>query len=356
MKQRTAVICLSMVNGGMELASVKLSKLLSTNIDIELICKKDSFIASKKNQLNELNIKTHEVSFRSNLSISLIKQIRDILIQRKIKNVIFLGASEMKSLFFSTRKLDINFIIRQGSKKTTSKKDFFHKLFYSNVKYFVGNCNYMKNNILKILPISRNATVKRIYSSLKFSKSITFKTINDTLDLVHVGRVHPGKGQLDAIKACSILHENNIKFKVRFLGDIQDKKYFNLISEYTSKLAYKDSIEFVGYTEKVNEYLEKSDVFIFPSLGEGMSNAIIEALGYGLITLIYNDTSSPEFKDLGFNIHLSQDNTVDDLRKRLYKISQNLKEEKRKAELNHKKAISIFSLDRERNEYLELLI
>ncbi|MGB6328832.1 MAG: glycosyltransferase, partial [Halarcobacter sp.] len=273
----------------------------------------------------------------------------------KIRNIIFLGASEMKSLYFATLGLDINFIIRQGSKKTTSKKDFFHKLFYSNVNYFIGNCEYMRQNIIDILPIPKKARVKRIYSSLKLERNINFKPLDKKIDLVHVGRIHPGKGQKDAIEACQILYENNFDFKMTFLGDFQNKLYYDEIQKDLEKLAYKDKIEFVGYTSKVKEYLQKSDIFIFPSLGEGMSNAIIESLGFGLIPIIYNDTSSPEFKDLGFHIHLTKENDIKNLKEILLDVAKNFKEEKEKALFNHEKALEIFAPKREKNEYLELL-
>lgn len=356
MKKRTAIICLSKVNGGMELASIKLARLLSTDVEIDFIARKGSFIENKKDEhFNNYEINLHVVDFSSNLSISLIKSVRNILIKNSIKNVIFLGASEMKSLYFSTLALDINFIIRQGSKKTTSKKDIFHKLFYSNVNYLVGNCEYIKQNIIDILPLSKECEVKRIYSSLRFEDNIKFKKTNTIIDLVHVGRVHPGKGQLEAIKACEVLYKNNIEFKMKFLGDIQNKEYFEQINNYIQDLEYKDSIEFLGYSSKVKEYLQESDIFIFPSLGEGMSNAIIESLGYGLVPIIYDDTSSSEFKDLGFNIHLTEENSVKDLKKILLNVSSNIKEEKNKSILNHEKALEVFSLKREKDEYLELL-
>ncbi|RXI37236.1 hypothetical protein CRU99_12145 [Malaciobacter mytili] len=356
MKQKTVIICLSRVNGGMELASVKLARLLSTKVEVEFIARDNSYIVNKKEHFEGYNIKVHTVSFSSNLSISLIKSVREILIENKIKNIIFLGASEMKSLYFATLGLDINFIIRQGSKKTTSKKDFFHKIFYSNVDYFVGNCEYMKKNIIDILPIPKKAKVSRIYSSLRLEENILFKEYNQIIDLVHVGRVHPGKGQLEAIKACEILYNNNIKFNIKFLGDIQDKNYYENIKKYLDTLEYKSSIEFVGYTSEVKKYLQKSDVFIFPSLGEGMSNAIIESLGFGLIPIIYNDTSSPEFKDLGFHIYLTQNNTIEELKTLVLKVATNIEEEKIKAKTNHKKALEVFALQREQKEYLELLV
>ena len=50
------------------------------------------------------------------------------------------------------------------------------------------------------------------------------------------------------------------------------------MKNYLTNSSLKDNVEFVGYTSNVKEYLQKSDIFIFPSLGEGMSNAIIESL------------------------------------------------------------------------------
>ncbi|WP_323597437.1 glycosyltransferase [Aliarcobacter butzleri] len=356
MKQKTAIICLSRVNGGMELASVKLARLLSQDVKVEFIARDNSYIANRKEHFENYDINLHIVNFSSNFSFKLIFTVREILKNSNIKNIIFLGASEMKSLYFATLGLDINFIIRQGSKKTTSKKDIFHKLFYSSVNYFVGNCEYMKKNIIEILPIPQKASVKRIYSSLKLEENIDFKPLNNHVDLVHVGRVHKGKGQFEAIKACEILKENNISFTIKFLGDIQDKDYLETMKNYLKNSSLKDNVEFVGYTSNVKEYLQKSDIFIFPSLGEGMSNAIIESLGFGLIPIIYDDTSSSEFKDLGFHIHLTKENNIKNLQEILLNVVNNFEEEKAKAKDNHQKALNIFAPQREKIEYLNLLI
>ncbi len=356
MKQKTAIICLSRVNGGMELASVKLARLLSQDLEVEFIARDNSYIVNRKEHFENYNVKVHIVEFLSNFSFKLIFKIRKILKENNIKNVIFLGASEMKSIYFATLGLDINFIIRQGSKKTTSKKDFFHKLLYSNVNYFVGNCEYMKNNIIDILPIPKKADVRRIYSSVKLEKNVDFKEYNKIIDLISVGRINPGKGQLEAIKACEILFENNIDFNIKFLGDIQDKDYYKQIENYMHNLPYKNKIEFVGYTSNTKDYLQKSDIFIFPSLGEGMSNAIIESLGFGLIPIIYDDTSSPEFKSLGFHIHLTKENIIENLKRILLEVALDIENEKIEAMGNHTKALEIFALEREKKEYMELLI
>lgn len=351
-----AVICLSDVNGGMELASVKLARTLSSDIRVDFIAKKGSYIElESNNRFIEHNITLHTIDFKSYFSFTLIKNVRKIIKDREIKNIIFLGASEMKSLYFATLGLDVNFIIRQGSKKSTSKKDFVHRLLYSNVNHFIGNCEYIKQNIIDIIPLDENTKVQRIYSSLKLDTDIKVKEANNTLDIVSVGRVHPFKGQFEAIQACEVLYENNIDFTMKFLGDIQDKEYYEKIKTYLKDCKYSEKIEFIGYTNEVKKYLQNSDLFLFPSLGEGMSNAIIEALGYGLVPIIYDDTSSPEFKQLGFHIYLTQSNTIVYLKELLLHVGSNIKNEKLKAFENIRLAQEVFSPNREKNEYLELL-
>jgi glycosyltransferase involved in cell wall biosynthesis len=354
--KNTAVICLSKVNGGMELASVKLAKLLSQDVKVDFIAKKDSYIECKSNhKFEQYDIKLHTIDFKGFFNFKLIKEVRKIIIEQNIENIVFLGASEMRSLYFSTYSLDINFIIRQGSKKSSSKKDFIHKLLYSKVKHFIGNCEYIKQNIVDIIPLHKNTNVQRIYSSFKIPIDITTKESNSIIDIILVGRIHPFKGQLEAIKTCKVLYDNNITFKLKFLGDTQDTDYFNNIQSYLKTCDYKDSVEFLGYKNNVKDYLQRSDIFLFPSLGEGMSNAIIESLGFGLIPIIYDDTSSPEFKKLGFHIHLTKENTILNLQDILLNVASNITLEKTKASSNMQLTQQIFSPDREKNEYLTLL-
>ena len=107
--------------------------------------------------------------------------------------------------------------------------------------------------------------------------------------------------------------------------------------------------------QKLSHIFLNSDVFLFPSLGEGMSNAIIEALGYGLVCIIYDDTSSPEFKQLGFHIHLTDENKVNNLKKKLLYVCQNIEKEKENSLKNISLAQKVFATQREKDEYLELL-
>ena len=67
MKQKTAIICLSRVNGGMELASVKLARLLSQDLEVEFIARNDSYIINRKEHFENYNVKVHHIQFELTL-------------------------------------------------------------------------------------------------------------------------------------------------------------------------------------------------------------------------------------------------------------------------------------------------
>mgnify|MGYP005988266945 CR=1 FL=1 len=351
--KNTAVICLSHNNGGMELASIKIAQLLLESTDTTIIARKKSFIHITAKE-SDINIETVENS--GHFSIKLIKEIREIVIRKNIKNVIFLGASELKSLFFSFLGLDINLIIRQGTYKKSSKKGLFHRLIYSNVKYFIANSKYIMSSMKKIMPLNNQSALQIIYASYEPKQHLQKEQENNNINIVHLGRIVKGKGQKNAVIACSKLKEKGIDFKCNFYGSIEDENYYLDIENYIKKYDLEDNVIFHGHTNNPTQAIFNSDVFLFPTKGEGFSNAMIEAISYGLIVLSYNNSSMPEMKEQGFNIHLVEDQNQNLLNKKLEYIIENLEKEKKLSHQNITLAKEFFSKEKERDKYLSLLI
>ncbi len=353
MKQNTAIICLSPYSGGMEIDSIKLAKKLSLYSRITIIAKEKHFIAdSSKEYEGYNNIELEKINFSSSFSLSIIFKVREIIKRKNIKNVIFFGASEMKSLYFAFLGLDINLIIRHGTTKSRPKKDWFHRLIYSNVNYHVSICKHLQKNVEYIIPFGKKTKSKLIYSSLEIEQKE--KIEHNKLSLVHIGRIAEGKGQIDAIKACKVLYEEGIDFKFYILGGF-DEIYKNEFINFYDRLEYKHKIELVGFTKDINSYLSRSDIFLFPSYGEGLSNAFLEALSAGLICISYDNTSFPELKDLGLKFHMVKDRDIKDLKKKLLAISKNILAETSYVNQNKALVQKLFSLKREVKDYLGIL-
>ena len=98
----TAIICLSPNSGGMELDAIKLAKKLSPYMHITIIAKENHFIANSNADYVGCNgIELETIPFIFSLSPSIIFRVRRIIQEKGIKNIIFFGASELKSLYFS---------------------------------------------------------------------------------------------------------------------------------------------------------------------------------------------------------------------------------------------------------------
>ena len=357
-KGNTAVICLSPYHGGMELDALRIAKLLSDISDVTLIAKQGSPLDIKHHSDAELaGIKFETIGFKYFFSPSIISNARRIVKERNIKNVIFFGASEMRSLYFSFLGLDINLIIRHGTTKSTPKKDPIHRLIYGKVNWHIAICEHLKSNVLKIIPLGDNTQVKVIYSSLRHTTDTVPErklTATSPVKLLYVGRITDGKGLIDAIKACEIFYSKGIKFEFICVGDI-DPNYNSIFINTLASVPYTEQIKLPGFCSNVSDYLKTSDIFIFPSKGEGLSNSFIEALSYGLACISYNNTSFPELKELGFNFFIAHNQDLEDLKKKLQEAVTFTQSNGLPITENITLAQEIFSPMRELNDFSEIL-
>ena len=300
----------------MELDSLTLSEMLSKVSDVTLIAQQGHFISTEYKKRVSPTFALNEIRFKKSLSPSILFGVRKIIIEKEIKNILFLGASELKSLYFSFLGLDINLIIRHGTTKSSPKKDWFHKLIYSNVNYHISICEHLAQNVRYIIPFGPQTKEQVIYPSLNIlpSQEVDYTSKpHKPLQLLHVGRIAEGKGQKAAVEACKILYDNNIAFNLNLVGGFHEP-YKNKFLSFINDLEYQDNINVVGHTTDVEHYYLKSDIFLFPSDGEGLSNAFIEAMLYGLSAITYDNTSFPELKNMGFSFSLVKDQDIETLK------------------------------------------
>lgn len=354
----TAVICLSPFHGGMEMDAVRIAKLISSDVNVCLIAKSNSPISKNyTTELAENSVELKAIQFKSKYSLAIAYKTRKIIKEHNIKNVIYLGASELGALTLAFSGLNINLIIRHGTTKTRPKKDFLHRLIYKNVNYHVAICKHLAKNIKYIFPFGEHTQLKTIYSSLRHLPEIKPKpqtNKNKIIKLIHVGRIIDVKGQKDAVDACQALFDNNIPFELNLLGDFEPSCEADFRRHLGSK-PYRTQIHIKGFQKNLSEYYSQSDILLFPSHGEGLSNTFIEALSYGLVCISYDNTSFPELRDLGFEFFIAQNKNIPSLKDKLLGAVNYAKEKQAPITNNIKLAKSFFCEQRELGEYLEVL-
>lgn len=93
----------------------------------------------------------------------------------------------------------------------------------------------------------------------------------------HIGALdHGHKGQGTIIDAARIAADSHPEWHFVLVGDGRDEARFR---ELASGLC---NIELTGYVTEVDDYLSIFDVFVFPSLHEGLGSILLDAMSFGL--------------------------------------------------------------------------
>lgn len=100
------------------------------------------------------------------------------------------------------------------------------------------------------------------------------------LQLITTGRLLPNKNILTAVKALQYLPKNR-NITLTIVGSGYQKKE---IEEMSQKIGWKNNVNIIAELprQKVLELVEQSDIFLFPSLREGGSWSLMEAMAIGL--------------------------------------------------------------------------
>lgn len=101
----------------------------------------------------------------------------------------------------------------------------------------------------------------------------------DMLNLVTVGRLVSQKGYDILLCIIKRLKENDLKFKLRILGE--GELYEHLFA-YIKQNDLQNHVQFIGFKKNPYPYIAKSDLFVCSSRSEGYSLVIAEALVLGI--------------------------------------------------------------------------
>jgi len=110
--------------------------------------------------------------------------------------------------------------------------------------------------------------------------------------LLHVARLHPQKNQGFLLEAFSLAVKTRPEMILLIAGD---GKLRAELEKKASDLQITDKVRFLGVRKDVSDLLQAADIFVLPSLYEGLGIVAIEAQTAGLPCLL-SDTITKEVK------------------------------------------------------------
>lgn len=162
-----------------------------------------------------------------------------------------------------------------------NENSFFSKILWKAIFKTVNLFVVLEDNTYQRL-ISLGVKEKKIFyvhNGVEMHKNKKTIQHDKKINLIFIGRLVPIKLCDQMIYACSLLHKKGIDFKLTIVGDGPLKQ--DLI-DLTKELQLENHVFFEGHKSNTISYMEKSDILILPSLSEGMSNVLLEAISVGL--------------------------------------------------------------------------
>ena len=305
---KIAIVITSLEVGGAEKMILELAKSLQNDIKIKLFIIKKNFNSIYDQEAKALNIDIIYLNNRSKLfSISIAKKLKAKLndygpdiIHSNLKSSSYILYYHLFSnrdfkwvhTVHSISRVDTRFLRKIIFKKLYNSKKIkliaVSKYVYDTllIDYKKCDCEIITNGIdLKNYYIS-NANYERIY-------------------ICHIGRFVRVKNHKYIIKEFQKLARLKDDIYMYFIGE---GPLMKRMKQKVKKMNLENRIIFIGYTNRIKDYLRKSHIFILPSQYEGLSISLIEAMASGLICITSKASSGIIDNNInGYIIDLKKD-------------------------------------------------
>ncbi len=321
---RVAHIMGKMIAGGVE--SVVTSEFLEmdkSKIQFDFICDEDStnipYDLIEKNSGRVIIIPPYQKAFKYH------KELKKVLKENNYK-IVHSHISTMSVFSLFAAKCAGVPVRIAHSHSTTNKKEKkknlmkqvlrpFSKVFATNYmccselagRWLFGNKEYDKGNVY-LLNNAIDLDKFKYNESLRKKKRKELGIKDDTLVIGHLGRFVAQKNHTFLIDIFNELHKKNKNSVLLLAGQGP------LLEEIKSKvkdLNLEESVKFLGQRNDANELYQAFDVFLLPSLYEGLPVVGVEAQAAGLLCYLSDDMTK-ETKVLDITKFMSLNDTPEE--------------------------------------------
>ncbi|MDN5941963.1 MAG: glycosyltransferase family 4 protein [Nitrospira sp.] len=172
-----------------------------------------------------------------------------------------------------------------------------------------------------------------------------------------VGRLTPVKGIPYLLQAARVLLRRGANVKVLIVGEGSIRQ--DLLTQ-THDLGISDNVVFLGHREDTDVLLQAMDIFVLPSLSEGIPMALLEAMAASLPIVASRVGGIPEIIEDGVDGYLVEPMDVDNLAERCRRLIKSPEVARKMGEQGRKRVEREFSAtamaDRVASTYKELLM
>lgn len=247
---------------------------------VSLFNSKESYLVK---ELEESKCKLFFLNKKSGIDFNVIKDLY-ILLKKEKPDIIHTHRYVVPYVLFPA--ILANVLIRVHTVHNIASKELTSKgIIIQNIAYKLFNFKPVAISTKIAKTIEETYGIKDtivIYNGIDTKKFLDLEKKmkdNKKIKLLHIGRFAEQKNHkllIDAFKEIS-LKNNNIELSL--VGDGETKKEVeNRVKEY--KL--DDKVKFLGIRKDIPRLMKENDIFVLPSLWEGLPITLLEAMAAGL--------------------------------------------------------------------------
>jgi glycosyltransferase involved in cell wall biosynthesis len=226
----------------------------------------DSEVAKRVQALNLRNIKFVAIAKPYALHLNHLKQSSLIHAhETKAAQVAFFANLFYKIPYIITRRVD-----------NPIKKNFFNQKIYENASYTVVLSHAIEEQTRKISDAIKIKTIPSAFSALSINEENVNQLKKRFVNKFLIGNIgeldNTHKGQYYLIEAAKILEKKYPDMHFIFLGKGKDAQ------NYKEQAKELTNITFEGFVNNVGDYIACFNLFVFPSLNEGLGSILFDVM------------------------------------------------------------------------------
>jgi glycosyltransferase involved in cell wall biosynthesis len=141
---------------------------------------------------------------------------------------------------------------------------------------------------------------------------------SDAVVLISVGELNKNKNHQIIIKAMAKLKTPNLHYCIAGIGNMDSE-----LKKLAGNLGLQNSFHLLGYRTDIVDLLHMVDIFVFPSLREGLPVSLMEAMAAGLPCVASKIRGNIDLIEHGKGGFLCGVNEVDEYKKAIENIMEN---------------------------------
>ncbi|MCP1223111.1 glycosyltransferase [Sebaldella sp. S0638] len=313
--------------GGGEKWHFKMAKLFSgQGYNVILAGRNNSELLLKAHREN-MNIRGFNIGKYSFLNIVKIFQIYKFLKKNNIDTIFMNSSIDLKLCFIPCKMAGIKNVVYRRGMPHPIKNTLLNRLIFSEMltKLIVNSKEIERSIFINNDKIISKDKVLLLYNGIDKNdyKNNGKKLYNNDESLVifgNSGRLVEQKGQIHLLEAAKILKEKGHSFRILIAGKGKLEDY---LKEKINEYNLNDEVILLGFIDKIEEFMNSMDIFVFPSYFEGSANAIVEAMYFGKPVVCFDVSSMPELVEDNENGYLVEYHNIDELARKMEKFLEN---------------------------------